>query len=357
MGPKVQEYERAMAKLCDVRHAVFVSSGSTANTILAMRVRDTCPKERNVVVLPVLTWQTSCAPWIREGFKPVFIGISVSTLGMNLNLLERYLQSNASQVACVFVTSLLGFCPDINELARMSRQYGVTIMLDNCESALSTFAGKNISSYFTSTTSTYFSHHLQSVEGGFVLTNDDDMMEYAIMARNHGMTRGTSFNGSNPHVDPMFEFQVMGSNFRNTDINAAIGLLDLKRVQLYTQARVDAFDVFRSEIDQCKYIVPRDGHGCLEVPFAIPIVTSSTTPSLKSVRAVCDSLSIESRPVISGNLLRHSAYKAVNTGITGHPIFDCAVADHVHRHGLYVGLGAHVTPRMVSGLCEQLNDL
>ena len=166
---QVQKYEKRMADFIGCRFAVYASSGSTANTLLAMYVKDTTKKR--VVALPAVTWQTSCSPWIREGFTPRFFDVHVNSLSLNLDKLDEWLAHHHSEVACVFVTSLLGFSPDIESLQWLARRHNVTVFLDNCEAALTSFGGRNISSYFTSTISTYFAHHIQSVEGGFVLTD------------------------------------------------------------------------------------------------------------------------------------------------------------------------------------------
>ena len=168
-------FEHRMANFVDAKHAVFVANGSLANTLIAMYLRDThvAMKTGNTVVFPATTWMTSVSPFIREGFDEKFIDVNMNDFSMDLDKLEKYLDKSSKHVACVFVTSLLGFNPDMERLQQISKKYDVAVMADNCENTLGISDGKNISSFFTSTTSTYFGHQLQSVEGGFVFTNDD----------------------------------------------------------------------------------------------------------------------------------------------------------------------------------------
>ena len=116
-------------------------------------------------------------------------------------------------------------------------------MMDNCENTFGSFENQNISSFFTSTTSTYFGHQIQSVEGGFIFTNSKEEYEYFLMLRNHGMTRSLSEpqKYNNPDVDSRFDFYCLGNNFRNSDIHAFIGLLDLKRIHKLKKKREKSF--------------------------------------------------------------------------------------------------------------------
>ena len=291
MSDEVEEYERLMRGYTNNLHAVFVSSGSTANTILAMYLKDTVySKEKNTIVFPSTTWITSVSPFVREGFTPHFIDISPTDLAMDLYQLEEYLEKNSNTVACVFVTSLLGFSPDIDRLKRIEKQYGVRVMLDNCESTLTSYKGKNISAHFTSTTSTYFGHLLQSVEGGFIFTNNAEEYEYFLMARNHGMVRGLKQNHDkyrNVDVDARFDFHFFGNNFRNTDINAYIGQLDFKRIKKYTRKRRELYSLFEVAIQNVSFMraIHMKEHHYLDqdVPFCIPLIFSNETYKLSLI--------------------------------------------------------------------------
>lgn len=346
-GNRVEEFERAMADLCGYRHAVFVSSGSTANTLLAMWLRDSKPTANRVLV-PMVTWPTSVAPWIREGFEVVFIGVSISDFCMNLELAARYIEEHPGEVACVFPTSLLGFTPDQEKLDSI-RRMGPIVMVDNCEATLSKMGGS------TSTTSTYFSHHIQSIEGGFVLTNDLPIYEYCRINRNHGMTRGTSKAGFNPSVDKRFEFASLGSNFRNCDGRAVVGLLDLKRAKRYAAGRVASYERFRPRLDASRYHTPPLKNG--DVPFALPIVARYSSPARDAIIALCDRLSIETRPIVAGNMMRQEPYRSLFRHDTGHPKYGCGVAEMLNNNGLYVGLGSSPSHEQIDELASSLNKL
>jgi CDP-6-deoxy-D-xylo-4-hexulose-3-dehydrase len=336
MADEVAKFEEKMASYIGAKYAVFVANGSVANSLIAMYLRDHSGN-KNTVVFPSTTWITSISPFVREGFDPHFIDISLDNLGINLDKLEDYLKENSDKVACVFITSLLGFSPDMDRIKDIGKKYNVKIMMDNCESTLTSHGGKNLSAHYTSTTSTYFGHILQSVEGGFVFTNDDYEYDYFIMARNHGMVRGLKRNKelyANPDVDARFDFRIMANNYRNTNINAFIGQLDFERVDEYIEKRKKLYDHFydASSKNENVTVVKRKPE---DVPFTLPVIFE-TKQKRKDIQEYCDKNGIETRPIVSGNLLRQTCFKKY-----GNPE-NYNTSELLHHNGLYCGLHSKV---------------
>ena len=349
---QVKSFELLFERYIGKKFSVFVSSGSTANTILAMYLRDS-NTTKNIVVFPSTTWITSVSPFIREGFTPKFIDVSLDDLSMNLDLLEIYLSQFADKVACVFITSLLGFTPDIDRLKFIEKTYNVKVMLDNCENTFGTFNGKNVSKEFTSTTSTYFGHQIQSIEGGFIFTDSEEEYNYFLMARNHGMVRSIQGDNSkylNPLVDNRFDFNILGNNFRNTDLNAFIGKLDFKRIDSYTNKRLSLYNLYKSNLDKNKFILPKEFDNRVHVPFSLPIICKNkVTKAL--ILNYCAQKGIETRPIISGNLLRQTCLKDYSE------YHNYPISEFLNENGLYVGLYSKLSVDMVSNFVENINKL
>jgi CDP-6-deoxy-D-xylo-4-hexulose-3-dehydrase len=356
---QVKLFEEKFASYVGSKYSVFVSSGSAANTILAQYVKDTSDDLKNKIILPSTTWQTSCSPWIREGFKPIFVDISVSDFCMDLVELEKTLEIFSDSIACVFPTSLIGYSPNISRFQELAEKYSVKIMFDNCENTLGLYNGQNLSSFFTSTTSTYFGHQIQSVEGGFIFTNSQDEYEYFLMLRNHGMTRGLKAYGldskkyENNDVDPLFDFYCFGNNYRNTDINAYIGQLDLDRANSYQQKRKELYDVYRSNLDSQKYYLPKINRNLEEdVPFCLPVIPYNVSDKTKALE-ICSSQSIEYRPIISGFLGYQTCYKRYfenNKEQYVNSIF-------LHENGFYVGLHPGLLEDQILKFTKELNTI
>ena len=348
---KVNDFENLMAAYTENKYAVFVSSGSTANTLIAMYLKDNTTKKQ--IIFPSTTWITSVSPFIREGFDPVFIDVNLNDLSINLFYLENYLKNNADKVACVFITSLLGFVPDIDYINFLQKKYNVCIMMDNCENTFGTFNNKNISHYFTSTTSTYFGHQLQSIEGGFIFTNKQEEYEYFLMGRNHGMVRSLKDNKEkyqNTNVDSRFDFNILGNNFRNTNLNAVVGMLDFTRIKEYTDKRIKLYDLFCNTIDNTKHILPKTFNNRQHVAFSLPIISLNKEDNIKKIK-LCENMQIETRPLISGNLLRQTCiskyddYKKFTN------------SELLHHHAFYVGLHNKLNEQDILELTSNLNNI
>lgn len=347
-GKYVKRFESEMAKYIGVKHALFVSSGSTANTIIAYYLSEITNKRK--IIFPSLTWTTSISPFLKCGFEPIFVDVDIDNLSASVDDIDKILSENNDVAAC-FITSILGSSPNISRLKLLEEKHGVRIFSDNCESTLTTYDRKNISSYFTSTTSTYFGHLLQSVEGGFVFTNDDDEYELFNMIRNHGMYRHLDPKAQckykNPDVDPMFDFYCLGNNFRNTDIHAFIGLLDFNRVNKYIDHRKKCYLKFYNTIDKQKYRIL--SYSDENIHMSLPIICKDPN-SLAKLKNYCIDNSIEFRPIISGNLLKQTAYKKYNIG-------KFETSDIVHNCGLYIGLHYGVSEKQIEKFCLNINNL
>lgn len=347
---QVKKFEDLFSSYVGSKYSVFVSSGSTANTLIAMYLKDKC-KNKDTVVFPSTTWITSISPFIREGFTPKFIDVSLDDLSMNLTKLEDYLASNHERVACVFLTSLLGYVPDIDKLLELQIKYDVRIMMDNCENTFGTFKGKNISKYFTSTTSTYFGHQLQSIEGGFIFTDSKEEYNYFLMARNHGMIRSISGDKSkyeNKLVDSRFDFNILGNNFRNTDLNSFVGQLDFARKDYYIDKRIKLYSIFKNNLDLNKFILPKDYKNRQHVPFSLPIICKNKNDK-KYILDLCVEQKIETRPIISGNLLRQTCLMRYDN-YENYP-----VSEFLNENGLYVGLYSKLSEDMIFNLTKDIN--
>jgi len=344
----VKKIEEEFAKFVGSKYAVFVSSGSTANTLLAMHLKDNYySKTKNTVIFPSTTWTTSISPFIREGFKPQFIDINIQDFCLDLDATEKFLEKNHKKVAAILCVSLIGQVPDIEKLKYLEEKYKVKILLDNCENTLGLYKNKNISSYFTSTTSTYLGHQVQSVEGGFIFTNCEEEYEYFLMNRNHGMTRSLtvydidSSKYKNPEVNKLFDFYSLGNNFRNTDINAFIGLLDFARIQSYCKKRNDIFKKIENIFKDQDLILPLILKHRTPVPFCFPFLSKDLN-LIKRLMNFCKENHIETRPIISGNLLKQTCYKNYED------YRNFKNSEFFHTHGFYIGIYPKLSDKQIN---------
>ena len=227
-------------------------------------------------------------------------------------------------------------------------------MIDNCENTFGKYKNKNVSSFFTSTTSTYFGHQLQSVEGGFIFTNDKYEYEQFLMYRNHGMTRSVDKNDrhkyDNKKVDSQFDFYLLANNFRNSDIHAYIGLQDFNRIDKSKNKRIDLFNYFKSNVKENILDLPIQNQNSIDVLFCIPLIFKNIN-NKNIILNFCKENNIETRPIISGNLLKQTCYSKFED------YNEFKISEYIDVHGFYVGLHPKLKFSHIKRLVNQINKL
>lgn len=367
-GEKVKEYEKIWEQFTGAKYAVFVNSGSSANFLVAQRLKDKLVAsgewgKRKTVVFPALTWSTSITPFLLLGFKPHFIDISKSNWGLDFHRTIKYLDKHHKKVAAVFPTALLGmnFNEGFPNLDFQKIYDGVTFMFDGCEASFNhsyTDLSKIISEH-TSTTSTFFAHYANSIEGGFVFCDNEEDYAWYLMARNHGLVRALNPYSDrlkkhpttylNPTVNKEFDFHIEGSNFRNTDINAYFGILDAKYWLDTNNLRRKLSLLWRRSLSKSLYSLPEEFNTYGNVPFALPIIVNNEA-NIARVKEHLDREGVESRPIVSGSLRHQRIFQKYMKG-------KYPVADYLHTHGLYIGLNSKLKASDVERIAEGLNSL
>ncbi len=364
-GDKVKEYEKIWADYTGSKYAVFVNSGSSANFLVAQRLKDKLIQsgrwnKQKTVIFPSLTWATSVSPFIILGFKPHFIDINKTDWALDYDLTRKYLDKNYEKVAAIFPTALLGM--NFNEkFFDITQSFNhIEFLFDGCEHSFGQNENRqNLLSKTTSTTSTFYAHFANSIEGGLIFCNDKEDYKYYLMARNHGLVRALCpyedilGNHSidierNKDVNKEFDFRQEGLNFRNTDLNAYFGILDSRRWDKMIKHRIQLGNYWYDNLDKARFSIPFQMVLQGSVPFCLPLVTKHC--SLFDIQYYLNNKSIESRPIIGGSLRRQTYFKPFMKGV--YP-----VADHLHTNGLYIGLNDKLKIKDLKWIINGLNQL
>lgn len=359
-GDWVREYEKTWEKYTKAPHAVMVSSGSAANHMIAYRRKwelqqsGDWPKKK-FVIFPVVNWISSVSPWLQLGFEPIFVDVSSNICSSTDHISKALKRKN---IAAVFYTSLLGLACPVGRLRAICNSRNVPLYMDNCEATFSSefdemtnyMEKRHFCNFCTSSTSFYFSHHTSgNQEGGMIFCQTKYESDWYRMARNHGMTRGMSEIYKNTDVDPRFDFYMLGSNHRSTNLIAYMASLDFKRALDLSSTRMKLSEKFSKCLDDTKYCKPhRHIYSC--VPLVLPIICRGTT-KISGVKRLLDDFGVEHRPIVGGNLLRHRAFWDYGRAK------DYPIAQNVHDNGLYIGLHSGVTMEMVRELTDALNRI
>jgi len=317
----VKRFEKDWSEWLGAKHSLFVSSGSTANFLLVAAIKEKYGlKNGDKVLLPSCTWMTNVAPIIQLGLTPIFSDINLDNFSFDIDDLKE-IKSLHPDIKVIFVTHLLGFPADNKKYSDIFPH--ALIIEDVCEShgCVSEDGSKVGSNSIGATFSFYFGHHMTTVEGGMVSTNDTELYDIMKMKRSHGLARESvnfdSLAKQYSSIDKSFLFITDGYNFRNHEIPAVLGISQLKRLDSMIEIRRSNYEKYHSLISKHddKFYVPEYNFG--NSSFCFPFVCKSRDVYDRLKKLFTDN-GIEHRPIVSGNLMTQpflSEYKlAINRG-------------------------------------------
>jgi CDP-4-dehydro-6-deoxyglucose reductase, E1 len=354
----VRAFEREWSEWVGVRYSVFVNSGSSANLLTLAALKDRVGAGE--IILPTVTWVSDIAAALHCGFTPVFVDIDPRTLGMDH---RQILEKITPRTRAVFLTHVLGYnalgWTLLDELATR----GVPLLEDVCESHGATFEGRKLGSFgMASNFSFYYAHHLSTVEGGMVCTNDADFYETVRMLRSHGMireleseSRRREYADEHPDLNPDFIFALPGYNVRSTEINAVFGRSQLKRLDDGNRRRSENLALFLEHLDSEWYQTDFATEGSSN--YALTLILKHPDEALMgAVMAAMRAAGVEFRRGTAGggNQVRQPYLKR----LLGPDAWkDFPHADHVHFYGAYIGNYPTLESGKILRLCEMLNTI
>lgn len=343
-GKKVEEFEKAWSEWLGVKHSLMVTSGSTANLLLVAAVKEfyNIPDGANVLV-PACTWVTNISPVIQLNLNPVFCDINLNDYSFNLDDLPDV------DISIVFVTHLLGLSAPMEALRA---KYPTALFLEDiCEShGVMGPDGKRGTDSVGSTFSFYYGHHMTTIEGGMISCNDRDLYELMKIKRSHGLARVHSPEyyqkaiEKYPDINPQFLFLTDGYNFRPTELNAVLGLEQLKRLNRQIDIRKENYKCFVETLSNDKFIVPK--YTDTNSSFCFPIVCKNDD-DVDRIKKIMDEHGVEHRPIVSGNLLIHPFLSKYKKSVPN--------AEYINKNGIYIGNNHMVTVDMIRNIIEIIN--
>ncbi len=354
----VKAFEREWSKWLGVKYSVFVNSGASANFITMAAIKHLYGVGE--VIIPPLTWVSDIVSVVENGFKPVFVDINPKSLCMND---EQVIGKLTGNTKAVFLTHVQGFNGLTDRLLEVLKEKNIPLIEDVCESHGATFKEKKLGSYgLVSNFSFYFAHHMSTIEGGMVCTNDRIIYETARMLRSHGMVREIEDDSlrekyirENPELSSDFIFALPGYNMRNTEIGAVLGRSQLKRLDENNVKRRRNFEIFLNNLDPTKYKTDFELEGSCN--YAFNLVIKKPDPQFRDkVEEAMRDAGVEFRRGSSGggNQLRQPYLKGI---IPDKEWQNYPEIEHVHFYGYYIGNYSKLEEKKILGLCRLLNSL
>ena len=342
MGPNVFEFEKQFASYLGAKHCVMVNSGSSANLLMVAALfysknPDLALKAGDEVIVPAVSWSTTYYPLHQYGLKLKFVDIDLETLNFDLEALERAVSDKTRLIMAV---NLLGNPNDFGRIKTIIGKRNITFIEDNCESLGATFEGKQAGTFgVMGSYSSFFSHHISTMEGGLISTDDEELHHILLSLRAHGWTRNLpKFN----HVcgeksdDPFkesFRFVLPGYNVRPLEMSGALGLEQVKKLPMLVSERRKNAALLQSVMkDHPTVIIQKEIGESSWFGFSLVIRPGANLTRDELVKKL-NALGFEVRPIVAGNFAKNEVVKYFNSEVSG----TLVNAEHIDGNGLFVG--------------------
>ena len=363
-GPKVLEFEKQWSKWLGVKYSVFVNSGSSSNLLALAWLKHKFPNGGRIIV-PPFTWSSDISSVLWMGFEPEFIDIDLKTLAINEDKIEEVL-SKFDDVKALFLTHAQGINGLTEKILNICNKKGVLLIEDVCEShGVITFNNKKAGSVGElSCFSFYYAHHMSTIEGGMVCTNNEEVYQFLRMARAHGMLRESNnkdlknrFQEDFKDLNPLFIFPIKGFNFRNNEIGAIIGLSQLKRLDDMIEKRQKNFDYFLNGLPSWAF---KDFNLEGQSNYAFNLILKEKDQNLMDelqYNLTKNEIEFRRGSAGGGNQLRQpyvrSLKKYQDSDIPKH----FPMADHLHFFSMYIGNFPELKKGEIDFLLDKIHEI
>jgi CDP-6-deoxy-D-xylo-4-hexulose-3-dehydrase len=359
MGPLVAEFERNFAAQVGSKHAVMVNSGSSANLVLvgaAVLNPDIDLNPGDEVLVPAVSWATTYYPLQQYGLTLKFVDIDINTLNMDLKLAQEAI---GPRTKAIFAVNLLGNPNDFSELASIARDNRLVLLEDNAESLGAVFEGKQAGTFgVMGTFSTFFSHHISTMEGGMVVTDDERLRQTLVSLRAHGWIRELPdenfiHNKTGDPFEDSFCFALPGYNVRPVEMSGAIGIEQTKKIPTIIEGRRRNGAYFVDTVGGIADIrIQRETGESSWFGFSM-VLEGALAGRRREVGTALTAAGIESRPIVAGNFTKNPAMKYLDADVPE----SLPAADKIHYDGLFVGNRHYETKPSIDVLAQVLEGI
>lgn len=356
-GQECIKFEEAFANWQGRGHCMFVNSGSSANLAIIQALLNLGRIKRgDKVGFSALTWSTNAMPLIELGLEVVPVDVELDTLNVSSTTLKNVLEK--TDIKMMFITNLLGFCDDIDEIKRICDEKNIILVEDNCESLGTVYKGKKLGNYgLASTFSFYVGHHMSTIEGGAICTDDEELATMVRLVRAHGWDRNLAEkhqqeirtkHNVNSSFYSRYTFYDLGYNLRPTEINGFIGNTQIPYLDEIVRIRQETFLHFAEEIYKRSDLFYPIKHDHLDVAsnFAVPVICKSQEIRDRLV-AECDGI-VELRPIVGGDMTKQPFFAKYESST----VLENSNAGLIHEQGLYFGNNPELTKEEISKILD-----
>jgi CDP-6-deoxy-D-xylo-4-hexulose-3-dehydrase len=342
MGTNVQAFEKAFADYIGSQYCVMVNSGSSANLLMIAALFYTQNpalklQRGDEVIVPAVSWSTTYYPLYQYGLKIRFVDIDLNTLNYDLEQLEQAITDKTRMIVAV---NLLGNPNDFARIEQLTTERDIILLEDNCESMGASYQGKKAGTFgVMGSFSTFFSHHISTMEGGLIVTDNEELYHILLSLRAHGWTRNLPKHNlvcsekSDDAFEESFRFVLPGYNVRPLDMEGAIGIEQLKKLPDFIRVRQENGKVFQIAMaNHPDLIIQQEIGESSWFGFSLVIRPESNLTRPVLVQKL-NELGFECRPIVTGNFAKNEVVKYFDFETP----FPLKNAEHIDNHGLFIG--------------------
>ena len=350
-GKLTLEFEKRFSKYMNRRYSIFVNSGSSANLLMLSALLESKKLKNKKAIVAGVSWVTTVSPFIQLNFDIELCDCNNTNLGFDVNHFEMLCKKNKPSVA--IIVNVLGHPNDILKIKKICKKYNVILLEDSCETLGTTLNQKKIGiDGLASSFSFYYGHHISTIEGGMVTTNDYEMYNLMLSIRSHGWSRDMNKKVQNKLMNEykidefrnLYTFYYAGYNFRSTDLNAFLGIEQLKKIDKISKVRNNNFNIYKKNLDK---FWSQSSLSNFISSFAYGTLVENRNEVYQHLKK----FNIETRPLICGNIGRHPFW------IKKYGKKNLKNANIIHDYGLYLPNNLNLRTEDVIFICNKFKEV
>lgn len=346
-GSLTNEFEDKFSKYLDCKHTLFVNSGSSANLLIAAANLYYGNLRNKKIAVPAVSWSTTLSPFIQMGYEPILVDCDKNNLGVNVDHLNEIIKKD--DVTSLILVHVLGHDSSIEKVLDICQDKKIRLFEDSCESLGSTLKNKKLGTFgLASTFSFYYGHHISTIEGGAVCTDNDEFANLICSMRSHGWSRDLPDNKAKElkhkysvtDFRDLYSFYYPGFNLRSTDLNAFLGIQQLELLEKYSKIRSQIFHRYKKNL-------PEFWSQKSSIEYISSFAYGTFVENPQEVWKFMLENGIESRPLICGSMGKQPFWKNINGGYS-----NFTYSDQVHEFGIYLPINADLQLTQIDEVCD-----
>ena len=350
-GKLTLEFEKKFSKKIGVKHSVFVNSGSSANLLMVSALIESGKLKNKTAIVPAVSWVTTVTPFMQLNFDIKLCDCDINNLGLDIDHFEDLCKKNNPSIA--IIVNVLGHPNYIQKIKKICKKYNVILIEDSCETLGTKNKGKKIGTDgIASSYSFYYGHHISTIEGGMVITNDSQLYDIMLSVRSHGWSRDLRKKTQQAlskryKIDKfrnLYTFYYQGYNLRSTELNAFLGLGQIKKIDKISQTRYKNFNTYKKNLEDFWF---QKSPSDLISSFAYGTLVKNRIEVYEHLKK----FKIESRPLICGNIGRHPFWtkKFGDNNLKN--------SDIIHNFGIYLPNNYSLSKKDVLFICKKFKEV